>query len=95
MCDTGADVTIIARKVWPSDWPLKPAHDSVFGVGGGKLPFQSQNPVQITLPEGQTATVCPYVMPLPGELLGLLGRDIMAQMGACINIPPPSSSNLG
>lgn len=92
MCDTGADITIIARKVWPSDWPLKPAHDSVFGVGGGKTPLQSQHPVQITLSEGQSATLCPYVMPLPGDLSGLLGRDVMAQMGAYINIPSINSN---
>lgn len=89
MCDTGADVTIISKRVWPSTWPLRPAVDSVYGVGGGKTPMQSQQPVKIILPEGQTATVCPYVMPLPGELLSLLGRDVMAQMGVFINIPDP------
>lgn len=87
MTDTGADVTIFSRKLWPKSWPLHPATEAVQGVAGGQTPLQSVNPVQLKFPEGQVLTLLPYVMPLPTALRGLIGRDVLSQLGATVNIP--------
>lgn len=57
MADTGADVTIISERVWPTNWPLKPSVDAVQGVGGGSMPKQSVDIIKFVLPEGQTVTL--------------------------------------
>lgn len=90
MVDTGADVTIISQTRWPKSWPLSLALDAVQGVGGGMNPLRSSVPISITFPEGQKSTVCPYVMSLPGNLEGLVGRDVMSQLGAILHLPQPT-----
>lgn len=87
MMDTGADVTIIDKKIWPKTWTLVPSVDSVQGVGGGSSPMQSNGIVQMVFPEGQRITVKPYVMNLPGDLGGLIGRDVLTQLGATLHVP--------
>lgn len=38
--DTGAEVTILSKDIWPARWPFVSAVDSVQGVGGGQQPQQ-------------------------------------------------------
>ncbi|KAF4791052.1 hypothetical protein TURU_134546 [Turdus rufiventris] len=80
MADTRADVTLISERAWPRNWPLMPTVNAVQGVGGRSMPKQSVETIQLLLPEGQTITLRPYVMNLPGDLEGLFGRDVLAQM---------------
>lgn len=87
--DTGADVTIISRDKWSRRWSLCPAIDAVQGVGGGTTPMRSLQAIKMKLPEGQEITLCPYVMTLPGDLGGLIGRDILSQIGATLNVSTP------
>ncbi|KAJ7411920.1 hypothetical protein WISP_100038 [Willisornis vidua] len=89
MMDTGADVTIVSRQLWPRSWRLQPAVDAVQGVGGGSNPLQSVQPFQLRFPEGQTVSTCPYVMALPGQLDGLIGRDVLSQLGVTVSVPEP------
>lgn len=61
--------------------------DAVQGVGGNSMPYGSVHAIQVRFPEGQTATLCPYVMTLPGNLGGLIGRDVLSQLGAALTLP--------
>ncbi|KAJ7423515.1 endogenous retrovirus group K member 9 Pol protein-like protein [Willisornis vidua] len=92
MLDTGADVTIVSCDSWPEHWKLVPALDAIQGVGGGSNPQQSAQPVKLKFPEGQTVTLRPYVMPLPGQLGGLIGRDVMSKLGAVLSVPEPTQN---
>lgn len=82
--DTGADVTIVSEKKWPQHWPLQAPTGQVLGVGGVKAPKLSSYPIVFQFAEGQKATLRPYVMSLPADLNGLLGRDILSQLGVVL-----------
>ena len=88
MLDAGADVTVINQQNWPQSWPLVNAIDAVQGVGGGATPQCSLKTLKLRFPEGQEVATCPYVMPLPGGLGGLVGRDVLSQFGATLLVPP-------
>lgn len=81
MIDTGADVTIVSGSSWPKDWPTVPTPGAIAGVGGAAVSRQSTFPVQIVNPEGQVATVRPYVINVP---LNLWGRDVLSMWGCRI-----------
>ncbi|KAK4806939.1 LOW QUALITY PROTEIN: hypothetical protein QYF61_027306 [Mycteria americana] len=66
MLDTGADVTIISRNIWPSSWPVELPTSSIAGVGGQSVPYISKHPIHLQFLEGQHATLKVYVLPLPG-----------------------------
>lgn len=42
LMDTGADVTVIALKDWPSRWPLGSTAKGLMGVGGVSDTYQSK-----------------------------------------------------
>ncbi|KAK4811206.1 hypothetical protein QYF61_021277 [Mycteria americana] len=84
MLDTGADVTIISRNIWPSSWPVELPTSSIAGVGGQSVPYISKHPIHLQFPEGQHATLKVYVLPLPGTLEALIGRDVLSQIGAVL-----------
>ena len=57
---------------------------SITGVGGQSTPYISKQPIQIQFPEGQQVNVKVYVLPLPGALEALIGRDVLSQIGTVL-----------
>lgn len=84
MLDTGADVTIIDRNIWPESWPVQSPHSSISGVGGCSTPLEASLPVTIQFNDGKAVTLRPFVLPLPGTLQGLIGRDVLSQIGTVL-----------
>lgn len=76
--DTGADISCISSKDWPSSWPVQTTAASLTGVGQASNVAQSATILQWK--DGEPAgTFQPYVVPsLP---FILWGRNILNQMG--------------
>lgn len=85
LIDTGADVTVISEKSWPSHWPLVSAATNVVGVGGSQRTMVSASFVSFAFSDGAVATVKPYVMQIP---VSLLSRDLLSQLGARLVTSP-------
>jgi len=79
--DTGADVTVISQAKWPSQWPLANVSQTLARIGGTGKSHQSVELIQIKGPEGHTASVKPFVLPVP---MVLWGRDVLSQWGMSI-----------
>lgn len=62
MLDTGAHVTIIHNRVGPSHWELQPLAGKIQGIGGAQLARISKDIIQIKGPEGQLASLHPFVV---------------------------------
>ncbi|TRZ07079.1 hypothetical protein HGM15179_020030 [Zosterops borbonicus] len=77
----GSDVSILNQLYWPSDWPLQTPTNHIIGVGGMRIPSISTDPICITFEDGQVIVARPYVMPLHVKIRGLLGRDVLSQLG--------------
>ncbi|XP_012886183.1 PREDICTED: LOW QUALITY PROTEIN: endogenous retrovirus group K member 9 Pol protein-like [Dipodomys ordii] len=83
--DTGADVSVIAKKYWPSHWPLTASLTSLQGIGHATDPQQSSAILNWKDDEGHSGTFQPYVLDhLP---INLWGRDIMEKMGVYLFSP--------
>ncbi|XP_025775096.1 endogenous retrovirus group K member 10 Pro protein-like [Puma concolor] len=92
LVDSGADITIISSKFWPKSWPLSPV-SSVFTSAGKATDIQQS--IEIFLckgPEGQAATIQPYVTDIA---INLWERDLLSQWGAYTNFPyvSPAATN--
>lgn len=89
MVDTGADVTIISPKSWPTSWPLQGVDMQFQGVGTLSQIKQSTRWLKCIGPEGQVGKLRPYVADIA---INLWGRDLLQQWKTQINIPSVSGS---
>ncbi|XP_060246601.1 endogenous retrovirus group K member 6 Pro protein-like, partial [Meriones unguiculatus] len=79
--DTGADRSIISSNWWPKAWPVTQSSHSLQGLGYEASPAVSSCPLTWQVPEGQTGSFIPYVLPLP---VNLWGRDILQDLGLAL-----------
>ena len=84
MIDTGADVTIIAPKLWHPGWPLQEANVQLLGIGMLSQVKQSTRWVECIGPEEQIGKLKPYVANI---MINLWKRDLLQQWKTQINIP--------
>lgn len=63
MVDTRANVTVIARSEWPDQWGLQTTGETLKGIGRKTTTLRSSAPLVIKGPDGNTATVRPFVVP--------------------------------
>lgn len=87
LLDTGSDVTIVSRRVWPEDWGLSPV-TGVVGIGGSSAAMKGQVTPRISF-QDVTVHMRVYVMDLPGNLQMLVGRDLLGQSGAVLTTGKP------
>ena len=83
LMDTGGDVTIIARSEWTSYWEVQPVAGRILGIGGVAITMRNKHNIIVELPEGEIATIRPYIVRAP---ITLWGRDLLSQWGASIRI---------
>ncbi|TRZ07403.1 hypothetical protein HGM15179_019710 [Zosterops borbonicus] len=80
LLDTGSDISIINQLYWPPDWPLQAPSNHVIRVGGMTVSAISTDPIRIIFKNGRVVARL-HIMPLHVELPGLLGRDVLSQLG--------------
>ena len=86
LLDTGSNITIISKHLWPKSWPIQKVSCQIVGISQTKVQEIYQN-VQIYPwegPKGQSATLRPYVIDAP---LNLIGRDLLMQWQTQIYTP--------
>ncbi|TRZ12191.1 hypothetical protein HGM15179_014919 [Zosterops borbonicus] len=88
LLDTGSDVSILNQLYWPSNWPLQAPSNHIIEVGGMRIPLISTDPIRITFEDGQVIVARPYVMPLHAKIRGLMGRDVLSQLGLVLTSWP-------
>ena len=88
LLDTGSDITIISKHLWPKSWPVQKKKKScqITGISQTKVQevYQSTQIYPCEGPEGQPATLKPYVIDAP---LNLKGTDLLMQWQTQIYIP--------
>ena len=71
LLDTGADVSYIAGKHWPSSWPTHLTSAGLVGIGSVPLVAKSSQILTWSDEKGAQDTFYPYVVPsLPFSLWG-------------------------
>ena len=86
LLDTGSDITIISKHLWPQTLPIQKISGQTPGISQTKVQEIYQN-IQIYPYEGlkgQPATLRPYVLDAP---LNLIGRDLLMKWQTQIYIP--------
>ena len=84
LLDTGADVSCIAGKDWPSSWPTHTTENELVGIGRAPTVVKSAKMLDCWF-EDTCGTFQLYVVPsLP---FTLWGRDVLSQMGVLLFIP--------
>ena len=75
LLDTGSDITIISKHLWSKSWPVHKISFQIAGTSQTKVQkvYQSTQIHPCEGPEGQPATLRPYVIDAP---LNLIGRDL-------------------
>ena len=91
LLDTGADVSCIAGKDWPSSWLTRLTSASLVRIGSVPSVAKSSQILTWSDEKGAQGTFCPYVVPsLP---FSLWGRDILSQMGMLLYSPDENVTN--
>ena len=85
MLDTGANVSIIRTKDWPSDQPTILTSHQLVGIrtADATQTYVSSSYLQALGPNQLIAYIKPYIAPLP---LNLWGRDFLQQAQATIQL---------
>lgn len=83
LLDSGADVTVIAERDWPFQWPKVATSKVLIGVGGEMTTSVSDAEVGISIinRDGsieKTVFITPNIAPIRGSLLG---RDLLLLIG--------------
>ena len=86
LLDTGSDITIISKHLWPKSWAIQKISCQIARVSQTKTQevYQSVQIYPHEGPEGQPPTLQPYVIDAP---LNLIGRDSFMQWQTQIYIP--------
>ena len=86
LLDTGSDITIISKHLWPKSWPVQKIYYQDAGISQAKVQevYQSTQIYPCEGPEGQPAALRPYVKDAP---FNLIGRDLLMQWQTQIYIP--------
>ncbi len=90
LLDTGADVSCIAGKDWPSEWPTKAAPVGLIGIGRAPSIAKSTQILPWANEEGQSGVFCPYVIftipiTLWGRYYPTWGCCYIVQMTRCLH----------
>lgn len=78
LLDLGTDMSIVARKGWPSGWPIEASSQTLQGLGYAKIPDMSSRQLNWKDQEGQFGVIQPYVLELP---ISLWRRKLLKDMG--------------
>ena len=86
LLDTGSDITIISKHLWPKSWPVQKISCQIAGISQSKVQemYQSVQIYPCEGPKGQPTTLRHYVINTP---LNLIGRDLLMQWQTQIYIP--------
>ena len=78
LLDTRSDITIISKHLWPKSLPVQKISCQIAGISQTKVQevYQSTQIYPCERPEGQPATLRPYVIDTP---LNLIKRDLLMQ----------------
>ena len=78
LLDTGSDLPIISKHLWPKSWPIQKISCQITGVSQTKIQeaYQSIQIYPCEGPKGQPATLEPYVIDAP---LNLIKKDLLIQ----------------
>ena len=84
--DTGSDITIISKHLWPKSWPVPKVSCQIAGISQTKVQevYQSVQLYSCEGPQGQPTTLKLYVVNVP---FNLIGRDLLMQWQTQIYIP--------
>ena len=86
LLDTGSDITIISKHLWPKSWPVQKISCQIAEISQTKVQEIYQNVLiyPYERPKGQPTTLRPYVINAP---LNLIERDLLMQWQTQIYIP--------
>ena len=79
-------ILLISKHLWPKSWPIQRISCQIAGVSQTKVQevYQSVQIYPCEGPEGQAATLRPYVIDAP---FNLIGRDLLKQWKTQIYSP--------
>ena len=72
LLDTGSNITIISKHLWPKSWPIQRISCQITGVSQAKITrslYQNTQIYPCEGPEGQPATLQPYVIDVALNLI--------------------------
>ena len=91
LLDTGADVSCIAGKDWPSSWVTHLTNADLVGIGSVPSVAKSSQILTWSDEKGAQDTFCLYV--IASLHFSLWARDILSQMGMLLYSPDKKVTN--